>query len=336
MTLLRRVMHTQLAAIAIVVLLGAATPAQAAPSSDEVKQAQSKLDSMSTDMSKTMQSYDAASTELVATQAEIAENTKRLSEIEVSLAAGKKKLAQQADFLYRTSGNGLIDAILSAKSFDDFTNRLRIVNLVAQQQSESLESLKADRAVAERLQADLKAEEQRQAALVQQMATQRDAAIAALNTQQAYIDSLNVEVAAALEASAKKKSATEASTASASSEVLASATVEGRDGTYTVMSVEPKSYRPTGVTFEGVASWYAGVHFGSLPAADSLTCAHRTLPMGTRLAVTRGDRRVIVVVTDRGPYLPGRVIDLSKRAAAVLGMVSAGTAFVRVEVVSPM
>lgn len=338
MALLRRVMHTQLAAaLTIVVLLGSAIPASAAPSvADQVKQAQAKLDAMSSSMSTTMTEYDAAAARLSATQAKIAENTERLAQIESSLAAGKARLARQADFLYRTSGNGLIDAILSAKSFEDFSSRLRLVNLIARQQADTLESLKQSRAVASRLEADLKAAEQEQAALVRETAERRDAALSALQDQQAYIDSLNAEVAAQLEAAAKKKSAAAETPSGASSSALAKATVEGRDGEYVVMGIEPTSYRTTGVAFEGIASWYAGVRFGSLPTADSLTCAHRTLPMGTRLAVTRGDRRVIVVVTDRGPYIPGRVIDLSRRAASVLGMVSAGTANVQVEVVTPM
>ena len=66
---------------------------------------------------------------------------------------------------------------------------------------------------------------------------------------------------------------------------------------------------------------------------DSLTCAHRTYPFGTLLQVTNpaNGKQVIVKVTDRGPYVKGRVIDLSVRAAQELGIIAQGIAPVIVE-----
>jgi len=69
-----------------------------------------------------------------------------------------------------------------------------------------------------------------------------------------------------------------------------------------------------------------------LLSSETLTCASRTLPFGTVLALTRGSRRVIVYVNDRGPYIAGRDLDLSKAAAAALGF--SGVATVQVEVVT--
>jgi rare lipoprotein A len=93
---------------------------------------------------------------------------------------------------------------------------------------------------------------------------------------------------------------------------------------------------------EGYASFYGAEHHGKRTAsgerfdARRLTAAHRTLPFGTRVRVTNLDngRRVIVTVTDRGPYRRERVIDVSRRAAKDLGFLRAGTARVRLEVVS--
>jgi len=67
---------------------------------------------------------------------------------------------------------------------------------------------------------------------------------------------------------------------------------------------------------------------------DSMTCAHRTHPFGTRLLVTnpRNGKQVIVRVNDRGPFARGRIIDLSYGAAEKLGIVSQGVAKVEVEV----
>lgn len=65
---------------------------------------------------------------------------------------------------------------------------------------------------------------------------------------------------------------------------------------------------------------------------DSLTCAHRTYPFGTKLKVTNpsNGKSVIVKVTDRGPFARGRIIDLSWRAAKELGILSKGVALVEV------
>jgi peptidoglycan lytic transglycosylase len=81
----------------------------------------------------------------------------------------------------------------------------------------------------------------------------------------------------------------------------------------------------------GGASWYA---LGSRTASgermnpQALTAAHRTLPFGTRVEVVnqRNGRSVIVRINDRGPFVKGRVLDVSKRAARELGFVRAGHA----------
>ena len=68
---------------------------------------------------------------------------------------------------------------------------------------------------------------------------------------------------------------------------------------------------------------------------NAFTCAHRTLPFGTRLKITnpRNGKSVIVRVTDRGPFVRGRVVDLSYAAASELGTIASGVAYVKVELV---
>ena len=96
-----------------------------------------------------------------------------------------------------------------------------------------------------------------------------------------------------------------------------------------------------GGPLEGNASWYGVAFHGRLAADGSrynmyeLTAAHRTLEFGTRLLVTnlRNDRTVKVTITDRGPFVEGRIIDLSFAAAQALGMLDAGVAPVRLEVI---
>jgi rare lipoprotein A len=90
----------------------------------------------------------------------------------------------------------------------------------------------------------------------------------------------------------------------------------------------------------GVASWYGGRHQGRLTASgevfdeNKLTAAHRTLPLVSWARVTNleNGRSIAVRVNDRGPYIDGRVIDLSTRAAEKLGMTEQGLARVEIEV----
>ncbi len=92
--------------------------------------------------------------------------------------------------------------------------------------------------------------------------------------------------------------------------------------------------------FRGIASFYGAYFAGRKTASGErfnparMTAAHRSLPFGTRVRVTnmRNGRSVVVRINDRGPFIRGRVIDLSKGAAGVIGMIGRGIAPVRVEV----
>ncbi len=92
----------------------------------------------------------------------------------------------------------------------------------------------------------------------------------------------------------------------------------------------------------GVASWYGPTFYGHRTAngemytAQDLTAAHRTLPMPVNVRVTNLDngKSIVVRVNDRGPFAKGRIIDLSERAADLLGYKQKGTARVRVTFVS--
>lgn len=79
----------------------------------------------------------------------------------------------------------------------------------------------------------------------------------------------------------------------------------------------------------GSASWYAltsKTASGERMNPAAMTAAHRSLPFGTKLKVTnrKNGKSVVVVVNDRGPFIKGRVLDLSKAAANRLGFVSSG------------
>jgi rare lipoprotein A len=93
-----------------------------------------------------------------------------------------------------------------------------------------------------------------------------------------------------------------------------------------------------GQSFAGVASFY-GNESGSKTASgqrfdqNAMTAAHRSLPFGTKLRVTHRGRSVVVTINDRGPFIKGRVLDLSTGAARAVGLTASGVGHVTAEVI---
>lgn len=95
-----------------------------------------------------------------------------------------------------------------------------------------------------------------------------------------------------------------------------------------------------GSGLSGKASWYGGRFHGRTTASGepfnkfAMTAAHKTLPFGTRVKVTNKNngKSVVVRINDRGPYKRGRVIDLSRGAAELIGMIRSGVVPVQIEV----
>lgn len=104
---------------------------------------------------------------------------------------------------------------------------------------------------------------------------------------------------------------------------------------------EPAETTSTPKSETGEASYYASQHHGRKTASGEpydeakLTAAHRTLPFGTRVKVTNLDngRSAIFRVNDRGPFIKGRIVDVSRRGAFELGFLQQGTCRVRVDIV---
>jgi rare lipoprotein A len=103
----------------------------------------------------------------------------------------------------------------------------------------------------------------------------------------------------------------------------------------------PKKHVPVGWTEKGIASWYGPDFHGKYTSNGEIynmydyTAAHKTLPMNTRVKVTNlnNGKSVIVRINDRGPFVRGRIIDLSYAAGKKIGIDKTGTAPVKLEVI---
>jgi rare lipoprotein A len=98
---------------------------------------------------------------------------------------------------------------------------------------------------------------------------------------------------------------------------------------------------PSGGHEHGLASWYGGKFHGRRTASgevydqNAMTAAHKTLPFGTRVRVTnlKNGRSAVLRINDRGPFVRGRIIDVSRRAAEHLGFRTDGVTRVEVQIV---
>ena len=116
----------------------------------------------------------------------------------------------------------------------------------------------------------------------------------------------------------------------------------GTHSSFKLKELFQQNKRPDVVLF-GRASWY-GIPFHGRTTANgerynmyALTAAHKSLPFGSTLRVInlKNNRVVTVRVNDRGPYIPGRILDLSHAAAAELDMIGQGVGLVKIEVTKP-
>jgi rare lipoprotein A len=119
---------------------------------------------------------------------------------------------------------------------------------------------------------------------------------------------------------------------------LEQAVAQSFDGDVTAPQAPVETYEAAG---QGEASYYGAAFAGNRTASGerfdpgALTCAHRSLPLGTMLRVTNiaNGRSVTVRVNDRGPFVRSRLLDMSLAAARDIGMVRTGKAMVRLEIV---
>ena len=167
-------------------------------------------------------------------------------------------------------------------------------------------------------------------ALAEQAAAdaQKAAAAAALAAIRATLDSASATVTRALTPAQTRRSLR-----AQVAEAPVVALVEAAGSGY------PRGYAPTGEVLAGLASWYGPGFVGSPTASGSpydpelLTCAHKSLPLGTVIRVSANGRAVSCLVNDRGPYIEPRILDMSRAGSRLLGF--DGLANVVIEVLAP-
>lgn len=269
-----------------------------------------------------------------------------LVEAAARLQEARRGLSERFVAMYKSTAMEPVSLLLSAESLGDLFRRMAFLARIAEIDNRALRDAVVAAAEADYQAAaleDLKAQDVTLRALLRQ----REAdLVRARDEQNALVAKLTAQERERLRAYRAKRAKTrqawrESSIPAGRPVPTAQAVVEPyADRTYLVAAYQPRRYRTTGETYTAVCSWY-GNEFDGRPTAsgqifnqNDLTCASRGLAFGTRLALTRGGRGVIVVVNDRGPFIAGRDLDLSRAAARALGF--SGVERVHVEVVTAL
>ena len=321
-----------------------ATATSSAETTQTLPQAKDRAIELERLMEDTAAERVALETRIEVTNVRIFRQEDTLVQAAAALREARENLSGRLVSMYKSTALEPMTLLLTADSVSDFLARIALLSRVAEIDNRTLKDANIAAAQADYQAAaleDLKAQEVSLRVLLKQRHKRLESALA---EQKTLVAALTAEERRRLDAyraaSATTRSGWRASSIPIGDTIpMAEAVVEPHtDRTYTVAAYQPRLYRSTGQTYDAVCSWY-GNEFNGRPTAcgqifnqDDLTCASRTLAFGTRLALTRDGRRIVVVVTDRGPFIAGRDLDLSREAARRLGF--SGVETVHVEVVT--
>lgn len=294
---------------------------------------------------------------------EIAMNKARCQVVDIRLSALNKSIAKNRDDLeriekeyfelkqagnkrlkeiYKNGDIGFLEVMLNVKDFEDFLRRISYLQKINQSDIKLMNSFNYKRKRILLVKENLEKSKTEEIALGKEKMVQLQHLETELAREQYLLDQEDAETNKYLvqkqEAEKTRRKRARAQSVPLGVQVKnISCTVFPYLGNTYVTSVRmPSDYKATGIKFSGIASWY-GNEFNGKPTAsgeiyneNDFTCASKTLPFGTFLCVTYGNRSVVVKVTDRGPFVEGRVLDLSKASAKALGI--SGIGFAEMEV----
>ena len=266
-------------------------------------------------------------------QTKIDLESEHLAVLEVEIADAREAYQAALDVYvdsaveaYKRGPTNDVELLLSARTLTDLYTLSKAADRVAELHEESLEVLLAAKEAAEAAQQRVDARKQRLLNRQAQARLVADSIEEKVETRREALRELTSEIKA-LEAEARRRAALAPRPSDAFARIL--------DGSGPSSGI-PDGYVSTGVSFEGIASWY-GPGFEGNPTANGdifdpslFTAASKELPLGSWLYVEHQGRGVVVLVNDRGPYVEGRILDLSQAAAEAIGITGLG--WIRAEI----
>ena len=251
-----------------------------------------------------------------------------LGDREDATDAAREIFIERAIAAYKGSSTSRLELLLSAESVNDLIAYTEVASQIAEADAEAIEELLDAEESAEAASADLDRRKQSLLAAEAEASALAEETATTLAERNELLTELSDEVAE-LERQAREAAEAAARPSVALLDLLSpSGPAPGI----------PDDYIGTGMTFEGLASWYGPGFEGNLTANGDVfdsslyTAASKTLPLGTWLHVEYNGRGVVVLVNDRGPYVEPRILDLSRGAAQAIGMEHAGVGWVKAEI----
>ncbi|MDQ3915785.1 MAG: septal ring lytic transglycosylase RlpA family protein [Actinomycetota bacterium] len=260
--------------------------------------------------------------------AEIGTLELELGEREDATDDARDAFVERAIAAYKSGTTSRLALLLSAEDVTDLITYAEVTSEIAEADTEAIEDLLASEESVEAAQESL---DRRKQSL---LAAEAEASALAEEAEQALAERNELLADLSAELEELERQAREAAAAAARPSVALLDLLSPAGPSPGI----PDGFVGTGVTFEGLASWYGPGFEGNLTASGDVfdsnlyTAASKTLPLGTWLHVEYDGRGVVVLINDRGPYVEPRILDLSRGAAQAIGMEHAGVGWVKAEI----
>ncbi|MDQ3952343.1 MAG: septal ring lytic transglycosylase RlpA family protein [Actinomycetota bacterium] len=328
----RSAVHAAAAAVfAALVAVAVVVPASAADVAELRARAQALGDQVSVLEGRLENLSDrraALDRKIASASAEIGTLELELHDHQYAASAAREVVVERVVEAYKGSTTDRLGLLLEAEDLAELEAYAELTGHAAEADAEAFEELLDEQAALEAAQERVDARKQALLAAQTQADALAEEAAGALAERKDVLAELTAEVEE-LERQAREAAAAAARPEQAFLDLLSPAGPSPGI---------PDDFVGTGVTFEGLASWYGPGFEGNLTASGDVfdsslyTAASKELPLGTWLHVEYNGRGVVVLVNDRGPYVEPRILDLSRGAAQAIGMEHAGVGWVKAEI----
>lgn len=270
----------------------------------------------------------------------------KLESAENQLNKYEKLFEERVLTIYKTGPINFLEVLLTSSSFADFLFGIKYLTRIISSDTKLLNSIVKEKKEIENIQEELNEQKRYQAILFNEHQSRLRLIEEKKNNKEDYLDKATEELKNIITQEQEKYdfryNSALTSDWSLDREVqIVLCEVEPYYGQYFWVSERmPRRYITKQEKFTGLASWYGPGFHGKRTASGEIfnqndfTCAHKILPLGSYVLVTYKGRSIVLKVNDRGPFIPGRVLDLSKAAAYYLGFT--GVVEVEAEIVEPV
>lgn len=261
---------------------------------------------------------------------ELAEVTAQLDQAEEQYNATLNQFENRITAIYKLGEDKYYSVILSSDSFTDALTRISHLSTISRSDLELVKRIKEEAEQVRILHARIDSLKQTRAEDIDELKLQRSRLLAQIDSDNDRLEEAQAELARAEVREQEEAALLAADEGSLLDDFMPSL------GISALANQPPPGLKPTGAVLGGIASWYGPGFHGNTTANGekynmfAFTAAHKTLPFNTWVKVTFNGRSVFLRINDRGPYIAGRIIDLSYAGSQAVGL--SGIGHVTVEI----